>query len=280
LAVFVHLLIGALLVFGIRWHQTSKPPIPTAVKKNDTVKAVVVDDARVRAEMERIKREEQRKRNEELARQRQLDDAKRQAEAAEQKRKEEEAHLAEIKRKQEDEHKKLEIARKQAADEKKRQEDAARAAEQKRLVEVAERKRREEQQRKEDEAALREQLAAEEHEKATAQAGKEKKQREVAQAAKAASEIDRYRGLITKKVERSWVEPAASMRNLSCKVRVRLAPGGWVVDARASRSGNEVFDRSVENAVKKAEPLPVPKDPQVFEYMREIEFTFGPISRS
>jgi colicin import membrane protein len=41
-------------------------------------------------------------------------------------------------------------------------------------------------------------------------------------------------------------------------------------------SGNAAFDRSVENAVHKASPLPLPPDPTLFEHYREIEFLFNP----
>ena len=41
-------------------------------------------------------------------------------------------------------------------------------------------------------------------------------------------------------------------------------------------SGNEIFDRSVEYAVYKAAPLPLPEDPTLFDNFREIEFLFNP----
>ena len=70
-----------------------------------------------------------------------------------------------------------------------------------------------------------------------------------------------------------------SQGGLTCVVRVRLAPGGEVLSANVVRSsGNPAFDRSVESAVFKANPLPAPKDPYVFEYFRDLEFTFNPRS--
>ena len=41
-------------------------------------------------------------------------------------------------------------------------------------------------------------------------------------------------------------------------------------------SGNEVFDRHAENAVRKSAPLPVPDEPQIFKKMRRISFVFDP----
>ena len=60
-------------------------------------------------------------------------------------------------------------------------------------------------------------------------------------------------------------------------MRVRLIPGGEVLEAKIVRSsGDAVFDRSVENAVQKASPLPLPENPELLEQFREIEFIFRP----
>ena len=41
-------------------------------------------------------------------------------------------------------------------------------------------------------------------------------------------------------------------------------------------SGNSAFDRSVEMAVNKASPLPVPKPGTgLFDHFREVELVFG-----
>ena len=64
---------------------------------------------------------------------------------------------------------------------------------------------------------------------------------------------------------------------LTAKVLVQLAPGGVVRNVRVIRgSGDPVFDRSVEAAFLRASPLPLPPDPQLFEFYREIEFLFNP----
>ncbi len=41
-------------------------------------------------------------------------------------------------------------------------------------------------------------------------------------------------------------------------------------------SGDPVFDRSVESAVLKASPLPLPGDAALFTHFREINFNFDP----
>jgi hypothetical protein len=41
-------------------------------------------------------------------------------------------------------------------------------------------------------------------------------------------------------------------------------------------SGNSLFDDSAERAVRKASPLPVPKDPGVFKQFRSFSLEFAP----
>jgi colicin import membrane protein len=55
-------------------------------------------------------------------------------------------------------------------------------------------------------------------------------------------------------------------------------PGGAVMQVRiVAGSGDPMFDSSVEAAVQKASPLPVPSasDP-LFDRFRELEFVFNP----
>ena len=62
---------------------------------------------------------------------------------------------------------------------------------------------------------------------------------------------------------------------LTCVVRVRLGATGSVLLATVSRSsGNGAFDRSVETAVYKADPLPMPRSPALIDKFRSIEFLF------
>ena len=88
--------------------------------------------------------------------------------------------------------------------------------------------------------------------------------------------IDEYVLYIKEKVQRSWIRPPSSGAELSCTVEVRLIPSGEVIDAKIVRSsGNAPFDRSVETAVFKASPLPVPPDPEVMEQFRTLRFEFN-----
>lgn len=84
-----------------------------------------------------------------------------------------------------------------------------------------------------------------------------------------------YRDLIAQKVRRNWNEPASARPGDSCDVRVQQIPGGEVVSAVAFNcTGDGAFARSVEAAVLRSSPLPLPADPRLFD--RNLLFTFKP----
>ncbi len=61
-----------------------------------------------------------------------------------------------------------------------------------------------------------------------------------------------------------------------CEVRVIQGPGGIILDVTIGRcgGGTATYRASIENAVYKAEPLPRPGDPALFE--RELIILFNP----
>ncbi len=188
------------------------------------------------------------------------DDKKRaQEDEARQKAEAEKRRQDELKKKQDEEQARQRLIaerRKKDAEEKERQKRAA----------DTERRKEEIRRQKLTEQSLQEQLAAE-----------EKTRQQAAQTARSASEVDKYRSLIRQRVSRSWNRPMGVAKGLKCVVKVRLAPGGEVLSAIVvTSSGNATFDGSVENAVHKAAPLPLPEDPTLFNNFREIEFLFNP----
>ena len=131
---------------------------------------------------------------------------------------------------------------------------------------MAEEKRKQEAAKAE--AALKDALAAEEAEQATS-----------VQASQDATELQRYSARIQAAVTRGFVYPPGLPRGLKCTLSVRVIPGGEVVEARVVQSsGNAVFDRQAENAVRKASPLPVPAEPRLFRQVSEFNFVFDPES--
>ena len=285
-ALLVHMALLGVLVFSLDWSPTVKP---SASGKRAPVQAVVVDSAKLESEIRRQKQLEDKKQREA---QEKLKKLEQQAKEAEQKRKQEEKRVADLKRKEEakkkavveqkrkeeakkkavvEQKRKAEVKKKAEAEKKRKAEVKKKAeAEQKRKAEVkkkaeAERKRKEEAQRKAAEQEMQARLAAEQERMAS--------QRRTAMQRM----VDEYVLYIQEKVQRSWIQPPDSGAGLSCTVEVRLIPGGEVIDARIVRgSGNPVFDRSVEAAVLKASPLPVPPDVEVMEKFRTIRFEFKP----
>ena len=82
-----------------------------------------------------------------------------------------------------------------------------------------------------------------------------------------------YIAQIKNKIERNWLRSPGTAAGLKCIVRLSQIPGGEVVQAEIRESsGNIAFDRSVEEAVLRSSPLPVPKDPSLFD--RNIVITF------
>ncbi len=277
-SLFVHLVAIGLLVMN--FERTPEPRHAAATPEVEPIQAAVAERAAVEAELEKLRAEERRQREAEEARKRRIEQ---EARAAREAREREQKRLAELKRQQEAEKKKqteaerqrkaaAEVEKKRLAEEKRRQEEAARqkAEAEKRQLE-AKRKAEEEARRKAEaeaetkrkaEQALKEQMAAEEARLAA------ERQRELQ------SLLARYIGDITAKVQRRWIRPAG-VPDLTCKVLVRQTPVGDVVDVQILQSsGNPLFDRSVESAVRMASPLPSPPHPDLFE--REIEFTFKP----
>lgn len=169
---------------------------------------------------------------------------------------------AEAKAKAEAQAKAQEEAKRKAELEAKAKAEAEAALKAKAQEEAAARQKAEAEARRKAELAA--QLAAEENAAANA-----------ANARRLAGLKDQYIAAIKAKVQRNWLKPPSAMPGMSCKVRVIQMPGGMVMDVRVEQcTGDELFKRSVINAVEKSSPLPPPPDPAVFD--RELDFTFTP----
>lgn len=252
-AVGIHLLLLLVMFFGVNWTDDAKPLPATPV-----VQATVVDQAALDKEVKKLKAAEDKKRK--------------QKEAAEKKKK------AEAKRKAEAERK---------AAEKKKQE----AAKKKRLAEEKKKKAAAEKQRKAEEAAKK---AAAEKKRQAEEAARKKAEAEKKKAEAAARQLEleaQYQAeqdltekqlimaAIQQKVDRNWLRPPGTPQNLSCEVRVRLGANGSVLLVSIIKSSGDVgFDRSVESAVSKADPLPMPTSPRLVSQFRDIRFVFKPSS--
>ena len=268
-AVLMHVVLLLLLVFSLDWTPKSVKP-----GTNKPIQAELVDMSKLRKIEAQKKLEQQRieaeKRKQEQDKQRKVDAERKQKAEQEKKRK------AEVERKQkaeQDKQRKAEAERKQKAEK-----DKQRKAE-------VERKQKAEQEKKRKAEAQRKQKAEQEKQRKAEAAARQREAEQALQAqlaeeeslARATSALSEYIPYIQEKVENSWRRPAGSPRGLRCVIRVKLIPGGEVVDAKVVKSsGDALFDRSVESAVLKASPLPLPADPALFKHFREIDFNFSP----
>ena len=168
------------------------------------------------------------------------------------------------------------LAREKAAKEKAAKEKAARekAAAEKAAAEKAAREQAAAEQ------ALMEQMALEQAE------AEIRRQEEAARAAEAAEKAAQmtaeYQDLIRAQVASVWNYPPNVSAELEVEVRLVMVPTGEVISATVTRSsGNDALDRSVEQAILKASPLPVPDDIRVFEQnFRRLTMKFRPENAS
>jgi colicin import membrane protein len=279
-AVLMHVGLLILLVFSLDWTPDAiKPGSPKAIK------AELVD-------MSQLKAVEEKK----LAEQRRIETEKRKLEQEEKNKVEEKSKAEQEEKKKVEEKRKAEQEVKQkAAAEKQRKADAERKkkaeadkqrkadAERKKKAEADKQRQADSERKKKAEQEAKKKAAAEKKRKQEAARQQEAERalqtqlaEEQAQA-RAEHALSEYIPYIQDKIQRSWRRPAGSPPGLTCLIQVRLIPGGEVVSAKVIRSsGDPLFDRSVETAVLKASPLPLPSDPGMFKYFREINFNFDP----
>ena len=282
LTILLHVLVIFLLIFS--FDSNTKPTTPPRNEAN-IVEAVVVDKKQVEIELERIKQAEIAKQKAETDRsnalkqqEQKLIEAKQKTKAASEQRRREQEQIAKIKQQQQTEEKRLEKIE--------REKHKAELGKQIVLEEIQ--KAEAEQKRKNREDEMRKQIAVEEAQKAETE--RKRKQQEkamlaalaVESAARQASEDEKLKAKIKNDIYRRVVSNfnrTGLPSGLTTEIKVKLIPGGEVVNASiSSSSGNNIFDQRAITAVKKASPLPVPNDHKKFERLglREIIFNFSP----
>lgn len=93
----------------------------------------------------------------------------------------------------------------------------------------------------------------------------------------AATEIDKYKALLIQAISQEWIIPDSVDKNESCKLLIKLAPGGVVLSVQViTASSNAALDHSAQTAIWKASPLPVPQDKELFDNFRTIQLTVHP----
>ena len=87
-----------------------------------------------------------------------------------------------------------------------------------------------------------------------------------------------YRMGIYELVRQNWSRPPSARNGMSAKLLVELIPTGEVVGVNiVEGSGNAAFDRSAEQAVRRARRFEVPQENAIFErHFRRFYFLFQP----
>ena len=131
----------------------------------------------------------------------------------------------------------------------------------------------------------KEKLKKEKLKKEKARKEKERKAREEQEAeearardkAEAGSALTALVSQIVNKVRANWTEPPRTNAGLKVVISVKVKLTGEVETVKLVKSsGDAVFDRSAENAVYRASPLPFPKEPRYFNYIKNFNFVFSP----
>jgi colicin import membrane protein len=285
-AVLLHAVVAG--VFGLTMIQLRRDvPPPTLA-----IQATVVDVTQIPKSSRQAQQERERERREAEAR-----------EAAERKRQEEEAakreqeaqaeqQKQETQKRQEQEREQERVREEQLVREREAQEKIVKekAAEEQRAVERkqqadAERQKKAEAERQQKAEAERKRVAEierKQRERAAAEAEAREKQlrdqlaeEEGLMQARSSPAMSQYAAQIQQHVERQWNRPASARSGLECVVAVSQSPNGTVLRVQVEQcNGDAAVKQSIENAVQKASPLPLPSDMRLFE--RNLRFIFKP----
>ncbi len=280
-AVVLHGLFAALLFVAVRFSPQSQPAGQLAIQ------AVVVDQSQLRRDAQRAQREAEEREKQERERVQNEERNKAAAEEREQqeKTKQDDARKAEKERQ-------TQLAREAEEAEVRRQAEAKRQADTKRQAEAEQQRKLESEQQKKAEAEKqrvaeiqrKQQEEAQQRraaDDAKAQAVRESElKRQLADEEGRTQAVDsgllaQYKAMIQQRVMRNWNRPLSATAGLECEVRVSQATNGTVLSAQVGRcTGDDAVKQSIEQAVYKASPLPLPPDQRLFE--RNLVFIFKP----
>lgn len=168
-----------------------------------------------------------------------------------------------------------EDARKRAADaERQREDDARRRAEE--AARKEEDAQREAELKKVREAMQRQTRIAEEQ-RAAAERIEAEKYAATQAAIKAQQLIDEYKVRIQLAIRDKVKLPPGVDSRIEAVFDVRLLKAGSVASMRLVKpSGSPAYDKAVEQAIEKAQPLPVPEDLDLFQQIRDLTLVFRP----
>lgn len=269
-AVLIHAFAAGLLV--AEWRR-SEPHVPEPVPQHLIANVVQTENQAVKQrEKEQQKKMDDQAKREKLAREKAAKEKA--AKAAQEKAAKEKAAKEKANKEKADKAAKEKATKEKLAKETALKEKAAKEQTAK------EQAQREKAAQAAAEQALMEQMALEE---ASAEMARQEA------AAKKVADIERSKQIaadsqtqIRLKIESVWQYPPAVQPDQEVIMKLVLVPTGQVIQAQVVKgSGNAALDRSVEQAIYKASPLPVPQDIRVFEQnFRTFTMKFRPENAS
>jgi colicin import membrane protein len=275
-AILLHILFMGVFALTLVSIERDAPPPQLAIQAvlvdPSTLKRPSAREQRARERAEAQRKQEQQRREEEKQRQDEAKQREQETQRVEQERQEterraEEQRQVELKQREEQQR---EQQQREQQEQREREVKAKREAdaetERKRVAEIerkqkereAEQRRVVEQRAQEArESELQQQLANEESEQRLATSGV----------------FDKYRALIESHIYRYWNRPPSARAGVQCDLKITQAPGGVVLTVEIGEcNGDAAMRQSIENAVLRASPLPLPPDPRAFERVVILQF--------
>ena len=89
-------------------------------------------------------------------------------------------------------------------------------------------------------------------------------------------QVQSYSQQIRSDIESKWSRPPSARNGMEVTLMIQLVPGGELIDVKIiKRSGNDAFDTSAVNAVRKVQTFNVPEEYELFDqYFRKLTLPF------
>jgi colicin import membrane protein len=168
---------------------------------------------------------------------------------------------------------------KQEADEKQKKQKQEADEKQKKQKQEADEKQKKQKQEADEKQKKQKQEADEKQKKQKREADEKQKRRDADARAVTAmgNEVAAYKAKIRAKILRNIVMSSDIPKDALAEFDVTLFSGGVVLNVKLVKSsGSAMYDRAVERAIKKSDPLPVPPEGLLSNQFRELRLNFSP----
>lgn len=271
-AALLHVFVAGLFALTMIQMQRNTPPPQLAIQ------AVIIDPKALSRPSRKAQQEAARKKEEQAAAERKKQEEEAAAKREQEERAEQERQAKEREQEKEQQERLVrereeqeKVAKEKAAEEQRQQE-----AERQKKVE-AERQQKAEAERKRVAEIERKQR---EREAADAKARQQQLNDQIAEEealtkARSSGAMSQYQAMLQQHIERQWIKPGSAKPGINCKLSVTQSPSGSVLSVKVTQcNGDAAVVQSIENAVQRANPLPLPSDMRLFE--RNLNITFQP----